>query len=76
MKLYKQMLDEPVISNDLQLICESGSVDKLKKEACRLAALDGCIEFAWLTGTDSNPEFQFPHELTVNDSYRFIIRDR
>jgi hypothetical protein len=75
MKLYKQLIHDERIVQDPVLIIEEGMLEDLKREAQRLAALDGCIEYAWVTGKDSNPEFQFPYELTVNDTYRFIIRE-
>ncbi len=75
MKLYRQYLDAEGIATEQQLIADSGSLEELKREAQRLAALDGCIEYAWLSGSDSNPRHDFPYELSVNDAYRFVIRD-
>ena len=75
MKLYKQIIEDSGVSADPLLIAESESIDNLKKEAQKLAAIDGCIEYAWLSGSDSNPPYQFPYELTANDVYRFVIRE-
>lgn len=75
MKLYKQIIEGCAASAEPLLIAESESIDDLRKEAQKLAAIDGCIEFAWLSGSDSNPPYQFPYELTVNDTYRFVIRE-
>ena len=75
MKLYKQNIDDSGIASDPILVIESGTLEDLKREAQRLAALDGCIEYAWLIASDLNPEYQFPYELTVNDTYRFVIRE-
>ena len=48
MKLYKQIIEDSGVSADPLLIAESESIDNLKKEAQKLAAIDGCIEYAWL----------------------------
>jgi hypothetical protein len=74
MKLYKQFILNDNALSDPVLIKESNSHSKLKREAERLARLDGLQEFMWISGTDTNPEFAFPDELSVNDEYLFSIR--
>jgi hypothetical protein len=54
---------------------EADSFEVLRKEAERLAAIDGCLEYPWVSGNQSNPKFEFPKELFVNDLYKLIIRD-
>lgn len=62
--LYKQQLT----SGSPTLIKESDSLDDLKREANRLATIDGCLEHLW----DCPPDLK-NYELFVG--YKFIIRD-
>jgi hypothetical protein len=75
MKLYKQNILKDNALSEPMLIMESDSLSELKREAERLAHLDGLEEFMWISGTDTNPEIAFPHELSVNDEYIFSIRN-
>ncbi len=75
MKLYKQFVLNDNALSDPVLIKESNSLSELKREAERLARIDGLEEFMWISGTDTNPEIAFPDELSVNDEYLFSIRN-
>jgi hypothetical protein len=74
MKLYKQYIQGANALSDPELIMESASLLELKREAERLARLDGLDEPMWLSGNDTNPEFAFPYELHVTNDWFYSIR--
>jgi hypothetical protein len=49
---------------------ESDSLDALKTEATRLATDDGCLDHVWVFSDDLKN-----YEMSVDDKYKFIIRE-
>jgi len=71
-KLYKQQGASSTSAGELDLIMESDSLNDLKSEARRLAMLDGCLPSDQFWMCSEGPRY---HELTVDDRYKFIIRE-
>lgn len=74
MKLYRQSLIDGEQTSELTLVDEHESIDHLKALARRLAQSDGCTDIMWLSGSDTNPQMDFPLELEVDGRYRLLIR--
>ena len=74
MKLYRQTLIDGDQTSELTLVDEHESIDYLKALARRLAKADGCTDIMWLSGSDTNPQMDFPLELEIDRRYRLLIR--
>lgn len=74
MKLYRQSIIDTDHPSEPVLIAEHESIDYLKAQARSLAHSDGCTEIMWLSGSDTNPQMDFPLELEVDGKYRLLIK--